>query len=1107
MAVQASVNDSGADQQDLFAQLFRNWKKGCATNYEKSAGHFLDWAEALVRELSTQLMEQDLAYAKNGQELVEVGPYRLQQQIGAGGMGQVYLGVRRDATGHEAAIKILSIRGAQSHQLSKEARFLAGLKHPNIAHFLNSGVLQDGRPWLAMEYVPGVMLDQWIKQKQPNLEQRLALFIKVAEAVSHAHQNLLIHRDLKPANIIVEPNDNPKLLDFGIAAMISPDTLEQHTLTQLTGLAMTPEYASPEQVMGKRLTVATDIYSLGVILYEMLTGSRPYKISRKSNLELIQTVCEAPITQPSRMAMRPDATVAVPGRALRGDLDVILMKALERNPERRYPNAAALIEDLRNYCTGRPINARPASTWYQLRKFAMRNHWRLAFAGLLFLTLLGFFGAAKYQAMQLHEQAERIALERDRATQVTDFVIELFELNDPNQTNSKGLTAQQLMDLGRKKIAINLGQDPQTTARLLATMGQLYLALGDYETAESVLRDAIELDTLEDPFEVYYNLVKTLSASGQYQEALSYLDKPPLKDPEQPARQGRVLHLHGNILFELGHYLKVPEYFSRAENLLPASMEAERIELYRSQISLKSLQGNTENSVKDLEDLLIRQQRLYGRSHTVIAETLLALGNENMNALDFESAKSYFNKAHAMYSALLGEDHPVLIEGLLQYGRLQDYLGDKVSAQTYYNKALKLAERHLPEDHPDRLQLLTDLAEIDTFNGHFDKAEATLRAVINKAERQANRANPLIAEAREKLAYLYTSMGKYEISINLLQDALSTYQTLYGENNANATSVLGLLAHNYTLLGRFKDAKTYAQKTLDQYTLTFGEDHPFTGWAQTRLAATLIKLGEIDRAEQLLQKALAQAESLFAPGHSYIGIRRGELIKIYLIRNRVEAALELIRKQQAIYAESHADSSLEVQLTNYYLAMSHWGSGQPEEAIKVLADIIDTARSSTSRNYLSSYLAAYGQVLLSQKKFPQALPLLEEAYEIDTQELGDAHYYTGRSAYLLAHCLMAVDQPAKATVLIDAALDILPKNLPENHWHIAVAKHIKGAVRARNGNLEAGVTEMISAYKTLLAFFREENHPEILLAKARMEPYGINTAGLLDEIAQLQPQD
>ena len=288
------------------------------------------------------------------------GPFRIEKELGKGGMGGVYLATRSDDLKLKVALKTLTHVHARSRALfEKECRILSGLKHPNIAHLIDAGILPSGRPWLAMEYVEGTNLGDWLSQNKPNLEERIGLFLKICDAVSYAHRQMIIHRDIKPGNIMVQANGDPKLLDFGIAATLNPDTGEQHTVTIEVGGMMTPEYASPEQINGLRLGTASDVYSLGVVLYQVLTDTLPYHVKTRHPLEMARMINEVSITRPSATINEETRTKVQFASRLRGDLDTIVLKALEREVSRRYAGVEDLAGDLRRYQQGLPIKARP----------------------------------------------------------------------------------------------------------------------------------------------------------------------------------------------------------------------------------------------------------------------------------------------------------------------------------------------------------------------------------------------------------------------------------------------------------------------------------------------------------------------------------------------------------------------------------------------------------------------------------------------------------------------------------------------------------------------------------------------------------------------------
>ncbi|HET7216574.1 MAG TPA: protein kinase, partial [Vicinamibacterales bacterium] len=440
-----------------------------------------------------------------------VGPYRVISEIGRGGMGRVFLARRDDGQfDQRVALKLLRAGGDGveiQQRFLRERQILARLQHPNIARLLDGGVTADGRPYFAMEYVAGEPITLYCDRRRLDVNKRLDLFIAVCDAVQYAHQNLVVHRDLKPSNTLVTADGEVKLLDFGIAKVLhEPDEggNGDPTLTRLGSGPMTPEYAAPEQVRGDPVTTATDVYALGALAYELLTGRGPHRLTRLTAAEVERVIAEGDVDRPSaaiarsrpiadgRTADDVAAARATDGprlrRQLRGDLDTIVMTALQKDPARRYASAGALVDDLRKYQGRMPIAARPDSVSYRASRFVRRHAIGVAATALVLASLVaGLIGTA-WQA----RVASREAL---KAREISQFLASLFEVADPARTNGRDVTAKDLLDRGAARVETELADQPDVQADMLVLLGKIYRDLGEYDRAQPLLERAVALRT------------------------------------------------------------------------------------------------------------------------------------------------------------------------------------------------------------------------------------------------------------------------------------------------------------------------------------------------------------------------------------------------------------------------------------------------------------------------------------------------------------------------------------------------------------------------------------------------------------------------------------
>ena len=442
-----------------------------------------------------------------------VGPYRLQRRLGAGGMAEVWLAQRDDgAFQRQVAIKLLFRHASQlggatgspgssdprdsfAQRFRRERDILASLHHPHIAGLHDAGVTAAGQPWLALEYVEGEPLTAWCDARALGIEARVRLFRQVLLAVQHAHANLVIHRDLKPANILVTAQGEVRLLDFGIAKLMEPeggDTLVETELTRMAGRPLTVAYASPEQLLGRPLGTACDVYSLGVVLYELLCGERPYELKHETAAQLEQAILDAEPRPPSRRLLT-ESTAAARGttppalrKQLASDLDAITLRALGKRPSLRYGSIEALRADIDRWLAGEPVDARTPSAWYHLRKFVGRHTVGVSLGAVAALSLVAAAGIAVWQGVQAREESARAVAARD-------FMLNIFQRADQEKARGATVTARDLLETGRKDVMTRLAGQPRLQAELLQGIAKIQGRMGEYVSADSTYRELVRI--------------------------------------------------------------------------------------------------------------------------------------------------------------------------------------------------------------------------------------------------------------------------------------------------------------------------------------------------------------------------------------------------------------------------------------------------------------------------------------------------------------------------------------------------------------------------------------------------------------------------------------
>jgi serine/threonine protein kinase/Flp pilus assembly protein TadD len=741
----------------------------------------------------------DLASPPASAMAERVGAYRIVREIGRGGMGAVYLAERDDGQFRQrAALKVARSGIGTDYLLRRfieERQILASLEHPYVARLLDGGVSADGVPWFAMEYVEGQPIDRYCDARRLTIEQRLKLFLDVCEAVQYAHRNLVIHRDLKPSNILVTADGGLKLLDFGIAKLLAPDHAAEAEATA-TGLRMmTPAYASPEQIRGDAVTIASDVYALGVLLYELVAGRHPFRAPGLTTAELERRILEEQPERPSAMVTRApgDALAVARGtsanrlsRRLRGDLDAIILKALEKGPERRYATADQLGTDVRRHLFSLPIAARPDTWAYRASRLIRRNRVAATAGGAFVLLLAASSAVTTVQSSRIRAQAERLARENEKTDQVAAFLAGLFAVSDPDSARGQVVTARELLDRGAARMDRELANQPDVRARMLDAMGVAYGGLGIYDRAKPLLERALVIRRRlhdgdhPDLAASIYNLATILRFRGEFEPAEALF-----RDALAMRRR----------LFGDQHQIVVESLNGLGFVLRGRGADAEAESVYR--------------------EALATAKAAYGGPHLEIAVTLNGLGTTLSDQGRFEDAVKAYREALAMHRALGGEDHPETGVVLLNLGRALDRKGDREEAEAFFRQSVAVSGRVQGDRHPVYALNLTLLADLLRRQGELAEAETLYRRALEIQRgvlppRHANTASTLLGIGR-----LLMDRGRYREAEPLLREALAIREHALVANHWGTALARSALGACLSRLGRYEEAEPLL---LDGYT-------------------------------------------------------------------------------------------------------------------------------------------------------------------------------------------------------------------------------------------------------------------------------------------------
>lgn len=845
--------------------------------------------------------------------------YRLIERLGEGGMGVVWL-AEREVGGAVQRVALKRLRTgtvAQQARFREEQHILAALNHPNIAHLVDAGDDIGGNPYLAMEYVDGERIDRWCSLQQSSLRARIELFIKVCAAVSYAHERLVIHRDLKPANILVDATGEPKLLDFGIARLLDPNAA-QHTVTRL----MTPAYASPEQIDGKPLGTATDVWSLGVMLYELLAGVRPFEHLDTDHARA-DAILSGTVTPPSQQMQRDlahadeHAGSAHSAKAARipVDVDAIVLKALRRQPEQRYASVRAFADDLENFLAARPVHARRGQWSYRAQRFAQRNRWPLAAVLLLCAVITGF----TWRTLLAEREARLQAQVADRTT---EFLIAAFSLSDPTQAERHDFSAREVLDRGRERIDQELSEQPRVRAHLLEALGNAYRGINEGSAGAPLLEAAAQLNldpAVNNPLaaarslrakaravlaingstfdaehaaqrafdlvrehagddaaalaDAYGTLARALDLAGKEVQAVRAAQQAlALREAAQlgPLAMAQSLYDLCFVLSGAGKYAEAGAHCEQAR-VLHADAGATRTNEYRA--TLRQLERTLVYSGNYERGLAIARERI-ALTHELFGEDSAVLAMERVAFTDSLAEYGLFDEAATM----LAQGMPVILQRngahSIQYARavfhagwLQYLMGEFELALPLLREALAIHDAIVDGRDAGWLQVLrTTLATVLIESGRADaEARALLDAVIR--ERGTTEAAMLgLVYARLPLARWHVANGDYAAAEVLLAQVDAVGTSVESELHARAADTRASMA-----LAR-GDQDTALRLAQSAHAITLAErgtENPRTARYALAYAQVLRAAGDIDQAQALERTYRPRLERAYPASSAY----------------------------------------------------------------------------------------------------------------------------------------------------------------------------------------------------------------------------------------------
>ncbi|MGY0798136.1 tetratricopeptide repeat protein [Lysobacter sp. A286] len=817
-----------------------------------------DEADSYFGELRDALGQGEVAQPE------QVGVYRIIREIGRGGMGTVYLGERNDGQfKQEVAIKVVrhGIGGNLLERFRDERRILAQLKHPGIAYLLDGGSLADGRPYFVMEYVQGESITTYANHKQLDVHARLGLFRDVCAAVAHAHRSLVIHRDLKPANVMVQEDRRGdatiKLLDFGIARIIAEGLgddaddnerdgdgeaenrpvpaadLTARASTQHGERLLTPRYAAPEQIRGEKATMASDVYALGLLLHELLTGTHPFGAAVSTPGDMQRAILEDSPALPSLTASREDAAVAAlrgttPGklaRQLRGDLDSIVLKAIHRDPDQRYASVGQLADDIRRHIDGETVTARQGTATYRAGVFLRRHRRGVAAAALV---LIAAVASAALHVNNITHERDLARIEATKARQVTGLLVSMLESADPAQARGEEISVREVLEQASDRMQTELADQPDVRAKMDAIIGAVYTSLGKYEEAETLLTRALALqrdrhgpnhpealDTMQ--------AMATLALRRQQDDKAETL----LRD----VLAGRLELAHPDPLqvastqHDLGGALQRQGKNDEAETLLRAALAT----------------ASTPPGAAPEALMAVRN---------TLAVLLVAKG-------EFEEAEKYYRLALAQQRELLGPVHPSLATTLSNLGVLLTTRQRFPEAEPLMRESLAMTRKLFDDNHPEVAAGMGQLAALLTRLERYDEAESLLQQALAMRRATLEPGHPHIAVNLNNLANLYRGQGDYVRAEPLYGEAIAIIREAAGAEHPWTSSMIGNQGAMYLLADNASAAEEALRESLRIRQKNLPGDHWKVADTQSLLGEALAAQGQLDAAEPLLKAGYA----------------------------------------------------------------------------------------------------------------------------------------------------------------------------------------------------------------------------------------------------------
>jgi len=999
-------------------------------------------------------------------EGTRVGGFEIKSEIGRGGMGVVFEAEQQNPH-RPIALKVIRgddfIDDHTVRMFQREVEALARLKHPHIAAIYEAGRTEDGRHYFAMELVQGTPLNEYACAADLGRQDRLALFRKICDAINYAHQRGVIHRDLKPGNIMVDSEGNPKILDFGLARITDTDVKVTIMATDIGRIQGTLPYMSPEQAQGDpaEIDLRSDVYSLGVIFYELMTGQLPYDLSRAALLEAVRVICEEEPRKPSTIR-----------RSLRGDLETIALKALQKEPARRYQSADILSEDIHRYLTSQPIVARPASAAYQLRKLVVRHKTASTFLTFLFVVVMASSVYITLQSAQLRNQ-------RDLAEEVSQFYGNLFLVSSLERNRGLSVTARELLDVGVHRIG-ELAERPELQAELMNLIGAAYMNLGQSTTASSLFERSLSIRRRDlgadhpDTLAVMCNLGLAMLSLERFDEAKIILH-------EAFATSQRVLKAeHPDFIDYSTSYAQVllaQGKLDRARGVLEETLRQSGADvppehLVKVKASLAMIfvaGGNHEEAERNLREALSIAETIWNNPDDRLVRIRNNLALALQNAGQHAEAEEHLRKCLDTRRELFGVGHPDFIQSLDNLGRLLEEQERYDDLAALLLESTEEAESVLPSDSLQLINLKYRLGKVYLNQGRLDEAERMLRASYAARRRILGEGHRSTIESLATLGLLLRKKGNAEEAKDIMRSSQLGSDGLSDNVDPFTPLIVDGLLDDLLSQGRFDEAEILAEEILRARRKELGAGHSNTLGAWIRLAQVKYVVGEDEEAVHVLRECHHAYRAEYGGGHMLTLSAQHALGSMLFDTNqRLEAESVLVdcyKSKRELYGDFDETTLATMSLLGEVLSAAR----KMEEAESLLTRCLKGCRSEFGESHSDTLRVAntLAVVYQNQNRLAEAENLLRDTLRTCRELLGDEHGETSTAVISLGQVLMLQGKFVEAEKAIRESLRLCEKKVASSHWLLADRRSTLGICLLWQHRTEEAESLLVDNYPLL----------------------------------------